>query len=33
MVGQENQGLAMLLGVVALIFFVLLIVGYIVGDV
>jgi hypothetical protein len=33
MVGQENQGLATLLGVVALIFLVLLIVGYIVGDV
>jgi hypothetical protein len=33
MVGQENKGLAMLLGVVALVFLVLLIVGYIVGDV
>jgi hypothetical protein len=33
MVGEENKGLAMLLGVVALIFFVLLVVGYIVGDV
>ena len=33
MVGQENKGLAMLLGVIALVFLVLLIVGYIVGDV
>jgi hypothetical protein len=33
MVGEENKGLAMLLGVVGLIFFVLLVVGYIVGDV
>jgi len=33
MVGEENKGLAMMLGVVALIFFVLLVVGYIVGDV
>jgi len=33
MVGEENKWLAMMLGVVALIFFVLLVVGYIVGDV
>jgi hypothetical protein len=33
MVGQENKGLAMLLGVIALVFLVLLIVGYAVGDV
>jgi hypothetical protein len=33
MVGGENRGLAMMLGVVALIFLVLLIVGYAVGDV
>ena len=31
--GTENQGLAMFLGVIAVAFFVLLIVGYIVGDV
>jgi hypothetical protein len=33
MVGEANKGLAMLLGVIALVFFVLLVVGYIVGDV
>jgi hypothetical protein len=32
-VGEANKGLAMVLGVVALVFFVLLIVGYAVGDV
>ena len=31
--GTENQGLAMMLGVVALLFFVLLVVSYIVGKV
>jgi hypothetical protein len=31
--GTENQGLAMFLGVIGLLFFVLLIVAYIVGDV
>jgi hypothetical protein len=33
MVGEQNKGLAMMLGVVAVVFFVLLIVGYVVGDV
>jgi hypothetical protein len=33
MVGEQNKGLAMMLGVVAVVFFVLLIVGYAVGDV
>ena len=33
MVGEQNKGLAMLLGVIAAVFFVLLIVGYAVGDV
>ena len=32
-VGDQNKGLAILLAVVALLFFVLLIVGYVVGDV
>jgi hypothetical protein len=31
--GTENQGLAMMLGVIALLFLVLLVVSYIVGDV
>ena len=33
MVGEANKGIAMFLGVVGVLFFVLLIVGYIVGDV
>ncbi len=33
MVGEQNKGLAMMLGVIAVVFFVLLIVGYVVGDV
>jgi hypothetical protein len=32
-VGDQNKGLAILLAVVGLLFFVLLIVGYVVGDV
>jgi hypothetical protein len=32
-VGDQNRGLAILLAVVALLFFVLLVVGYVVGDV
>lgn len=33
MVGEQNKGLAMLLGVIGVMFLVLLIVGYAVGDV
>jgi hypothetical protein len=33
MVGEQNKGIAMMLGVIAVVFFVLLIVGYAVGDV
>jgi hypothetical protein len=32
-VGEQNKGLAMMLGVVAVVFIVLLVVGYAVGDV